>query len=52
MCLEHSPGYVFWLKKFKNDIEIAYYLLVLSYRKIVSEFTIQYIPVKEKDVAL
>ena len=39
---------VFWLDKFKNDIEI---LLVLNYRKILSTFTIQYISVKEKDVA-
>ena len=46
--LKNSPGFVFWLKKLKNDIEIALKPTALSYRKILSKFTMCYIFVKNK----
>ena len=45
-------GVCFWLKKVKQDIEIALNMLVLSYRKILSKLTIHHISAKEKDMAL
>ena len=46
--LKNSTGYVFDSRNSKGTSKLHQNLLVLSYRKILSKFTMQYIPVKKK----
>ena len=50
--LKKIPGYVFWLKKLKNDIEIALQPTGTELQPNRIKITLRYISVKKKDVAL
>ena len=50
--LEIHQGVSFDSKNSKMTSKLPKKLLVFSYRKVLSKFTIQYISIKEKDVAL